>query len=496
MSNIHLPVYLLVILLGTALVIPLLGRMTNKLVNLILSYAIMISALLSVFTLIHVLLNGAYVYHFGLWHPSFGVEFVVDEFSAAMTVLVVVMSTLVIFYSFRDVEHELESHVIPGYYTLIFLMLFSMVGMTLTNDLFNLYVFMEILSLTSCGIVSIKRKKENLMASIKYLMLGTIGSVSILLGIAFLYMVTGSLNMTINYDLIQIAWSNYPRNILVALGFILTGFGIKAAVFPLHTWLPDAHSTAPTPSSALLSGLVVKIYIFGAIKILFRVIGMNIVSEVGIPLFVTYFAMVGMIMGSVFAIGQKDIKRILAYSSVAQIGYIVLGIGLATESGLAVSLFHVVTHALMKSALFLSAGAVIYKTGKRNVNELNGIGYQMPVTMSVFTVGALGMIGIPGINGFMSKWYLSFAVLEAGRPLILLVILLSSFLNAIYYLPVIINAFLRESKDRKNILKRDEIPKSMLIPMGIIGGLCILFGFFPQLIMGIIERAVLTFFNI
>jgi len=496
MSNVHLPVYLLVVLLGTALVIPLMGKLTNALVRAFLTYAIMIAAILSVFTLIQVLVYGAFTYHFGLWNPSFGVEFLVDEFSAAMTVLVVLMSTLVIFYSFRDVEHELESHVIPGYYTLIFLMLFSMVGMTLTNDLFNMYVFMEILSLTSCGIVSIKRKPENLLASIKYLMLGTIGSVSILLGIAFLYMVTGSLNMTINYELVQNAWHTYPRNILVALGFILTGFGIKAAVFPLHTWLPDAHSTAPTPSSALLSGLVVKIYIFGAIKMLFRVIGMNIITEVGIPLFITYFAITGMIMGSVFAIGQKDIKRMLAYSSVAQIGYIILGIGLATESGLAVSLFHVVTHALMKSALFLSAGAVIYQTGKRNVNELNGIGYQMPITMSVFTVGALGMIGIPGINGFMSKWYLSFAVLEAGRPLILLAILMSSFLNAVYYLPIIINAFLRESVERKNIMVRDEIPKSMLIPMVIIAGLCVLFGFFPQLIMGIIEKAMLTFFNV
>lgn len=493
MISMHLPVYLLVLLLGTALVIPLLEKATNLELKVYLSYATVVCTLFSISTLVHVLQTGAYVYYFGLWHPSVGVEFVVDEFSAAMNVLVMVLSTLVIFYSYRDVEHEIRPDLVPGYYTLIFLMLFSMVGMILTNDLFNLYVFMEILSLTSCGIVSIKRTKENLMASIKYLMLGTIGSVSILMGIAFLYMVTGTLNMTLNYDLIQAAWEIYPRNILVALGFILTGFGIKAAVFPLHTWLPDAHSTAPTPSSALLSGLVVKIYIFAAIKMLFRVIGMDIITQVDIPLFITYFAMVGMIMGSVFAIGQKDIKRILAYSSVAQIGYIVLGVGLATERGLSVALFHVVTHALMKSALFLSAGAIIYQTGKRDIRELAGIGYQMPITMSVFTVGALGMIGIPGINGFMSKWYLSFAVLEAGRPLVLMVILLSSFLNAVYYLPIIISAFLRESTDRENILIKDELPMLMTAPMVIIASLCILFGFFPQLIMGIIEQAMLTF---
>lgn len=493
MTSIHLPVYLLMLLLGTALIIPLVDRLTNSEIKIHLSYALAIASLIAVSNLAHVLRQGAYAYHFGQWHPAIGVEFLVDEFSAAMTALVILLSTLVIIYSFRDVEHEIQPDLVSGYYVLIFLMLFSMVGMIFTNDLFNLYVFMEILSLTSCGIVSIKRKKENLMASLKYLMLGTIGSVSILLGIAFLYMVTGTLNMTLNYDLIQAAWQVYPRNILVALGFILTGFGIKAAVFPLHTWLPDAHSTAPTPSSALLSGLVVKIYLFGAIKMLFRVIGMEIITQVDIPLFMTYFAMVGMIMGSVFAIGQKDIKRILAYSSVAQIGYIVLGIGLATQSGLSVALFHVVTHALMKSALFLSAGAVIYQTGRRDVRELAGIGYQMPITMTVFTIGALGMIGIPGINGFMSKWYLSFAVLEAGRPLVLLVILLSSFLNAVYYLPIIISAFLREREDHKNVLVKDEVPLSMTGPMVLIAGLCILFGFFPQLVMNIIQQAMQTF---
>ena len=493
MSSVHLPVYVMVILLSTALIIPLADKLTNIEIKIYISYCMIIATLFSVSSLVRVLTLGPYVYHFGLWNPAIGVEFVVDEFSAAMCVLVMALSTLVIFYSYSDIEHEIRPRLVAGYYTLIFLMLFSMIGMIFTNDLFNLYVFMEILSLTSCGIVSIKRKKENILASMKYLILGTIGSVSILMGIAFLYMVTGTLNMSMNYELIQHAWEIYPRNILVALGFMMTGFGIKAAVFPLHTWLPDAHSTAPTPSSALLSGLVVKIYIFAAIKMMYRVIGMEIIRQVDIPLFMTYFAMVGMIMGSIFAIGQKDIKRMLAYSSVAQIGYIVLGIGLATQRGLSVALFHVVTHALMKTALFLSAGAVIYRTGKRNVAEMEGIGYQMPISMIVFSIGALGMIGIPGINGFMSKWYLSFAVLEADRPLVLLVILVSSFLNAVYYMPIIISAFLRESKERENVLRKDDLPVMMTGPMVVIAFLCILFGFFPQLVMNVTERAMLTF---
>ena len=324
-------------------------------------------------------------------------------------------------------------------------------------------------------------------------MLNTLASVSFLFGVALLYMVTGQLNMIEIANAIPQVWELYPTNLLLSLGLILTGLAIKAAVFPLHIWLPDAHSTAPTPSSALLSGLVVKVYIFTAMKLLFRVIGIDIITELSIPDVITYFALVGMIMGSIFAIGQKDIKRLLAYSSVAQIGYIFLGIGLGTQAGLQASLFHVTTHALMKSLLFLTAGSIIYKTGKRNIKDLSGIGYQMPITMGLFSIGALGMIGVPGINGFMSKWYIGLAVLEAGHPLYLGFILFSSFLNAMYYMPIIIAAFLMGNQEKPKNIEKNELPKSMLIPMGLLGFLCILIGFFPQLIMDIVEIIVPTF---
>jgi len=368
-----------------------------------------------------------------------------------------------------------------------------MMGITYTNDLFNMYVFMEILSITSCSIISIKRKKENYMASFRYLILNTMGSLSVLLGIALLYMVSGHLNMTQIYLAISEIWSIYPTNITVAIGFILTGLGIKAAVFPLHVWLPDAHSTAPTPSSALLSSIVVKVYIFSVYKILFKVLGQTIVVGLGIPTVITYFAAIGMIMGSVFAIGQKDIKRMLAYSSVAQIGYIFLGLGLVTVEGLSASLFHIISHGLMKSALFLSAGSIIYYKEKRDLRDLDGIGYEMPVTMTVFTIAALGMIGIPGISGFMSKLYLSFAVLGVNKPVYLAIILASSFLNAVYYLPIVISAFLKEGKDRKNVMTMERLPKQMLIPMVILAILVVTIGFYPHLIMNLVDKAVPTF---
>lgn len=494
MSSIHFPVYILLLLLTTAVLIPLIaGDRFKHLMKQFIMSSFVVSWILSFATLNNVMKNGAYTYSFGNWSQTIGIQFLVDEFSSFMTLIILSVAFLVVIYSLKDMEHEIKDYQLSSYYTLVFLMLFSMIGLTITNDIFNMYVFMEILSITSCGIISIKHKKDNFLASMRYLILGAIGSTSILLGIALLYMVTGHLNMFEVSNVISQVWQNYPTNILVSLGFMVSGLAIKAAVFPLHIWLPDAHSSAPTPSSALLSGLVVKVYIFTVAKILFRIIGVDIVDALGIPTYLTYFAALGMIMGSVFAIGQRDIKRMLAYSSVAQIGYIFLGLGLATVQGFSAALFHIVSHALLKTALFLSAGAIIYQKDKRDLKDLNGIGYEMPVTMIVFSVAAFGMIGIPGINGFMSKIYLSLAVIDMKQYVYLMIILVSSFLNAMYYLPIIISAFLKESKDRKNIMVMDKIPATMLYPMVIIALGCVLMGFFPQIIMGVIERAVPSF---
>ncbi|KAB3534156.1 monovalent cation/H+ antiporter subunit D family protein [Alkaliphilus pronyensis] len=492
MDNIHFPIYSIVLLLTASVLIPLLNIEFKK-IKLFLVSVLAIAWLLTLKALLYVYKVGSFTYNFGNWNEAIGVQLLVNEFSAFMSLFILTLSLLILIYSFKDMEHVINNHKLNDYYTLVFILIFSMIGITYTNDLFNMYVFMEILSLTSCSIVSIKNKKETYMSSFRYLVISTIGSLSILFGIAMLYMVTGHLNIGKSYEIISVAWQLFPTNILTAVGFILTGLAIKAAMFPLHVWLPDAHSSAPSASSALLSSLVVKVYIFSAYKILFNVLGETIVNALGIPAFITFFAAMGMIMGSVFAIGQKDIKRVLAYSSVAQLGYIFLGLGLVSTDGLAASMFHIISHGLMKSALFLSAGAIIYYKDKRNINDLDGIGYEMPITMLVFTVAALGMIGIPGINGFMSKIYLSFAVLGADKPIYLILILVSSFLNAIYYLPIIISAFLKESKERKNIMVLDKLPKTMIVPMVILALGSLILGFYPHLIMEAIEKAVPTF---
>ncbi len=490
MSNTHLPITITLLTLVVGLVVPLLGGRRLRLIHIVVFITGCAATLLALISLTEVLHHGAFVYRFGGWAQSVGVEFTVTPLSAGMALLVMLLSTVTLVYAFTDIPTVVERRVIPGYYALVMLMVCGMLGMVYTNDLFNLYVFMEILSISSCAIVTITRKPENLYAGLKYLIIGTIGSITIFLGMALLYMASGTLNITANGELFARVWHLYPVNARMAVGLMLTGFAIKAAVFPMHTWLPDAHSVAPAPSSALLSGLVVKVYIVGAIKVLFNIVGVEVLELTNIPTVISYVAMAGMLMGSAFAIGQRKVKRILAYSTVAHIGYIVLGISLLNETGVSAAMFHIVSHSLMKTALFLSVGVIIHRTGRQYVHEFAGVGYRMPLTMTVFSIAALGMIGIPGINGFMSKWYLIIAAVEAGKPIVVPVILVSSFLNAVYYLPIVIAAFMQRSRQTDHIMQGDHLPPTITAPLAITGGLCILFGLFPQLVIEIMQTAM------
>lgn len=409
-----------------------------------------------------------------------------------LALLVAGLTLLIVIFALKDAGAEIRSDVTGGYFTLILITAFAMLGMVYTNDLFNLYVFMEMLSISSCAIVTITGKRENIYAGLKYLIIGTVGSITVLLGMAILYMVSGNLNMSANGRMMALLWTQHPLNVRIALALMLTGFGIKAAVFPMHTWLPDAHSVAPAPSSALLSALVVKVYLLGALKVLFVVFGVDILRTSSIPTVLIWIGLTAMISGSVLALGQQKVKRILAYSTVSHIGYIVLGFGLAIPAGIAAAIFHIIAHALLKTGLFLSVGAVIHRTGKQYVGEYAGVGYRMPLTMLVFSISALGMIGIPGTNGFMSKWYLILAAAEAGRTIVLPFILLSSFLNALYYIPIITRAFIQRSTAEDHIMKRDVLPLSTRSPLVAIAALVIISGLFPGLLMPMIRAATET----
>jgi multicomponent Na+:H+ antiporter subunit D len=486
----HLPIYNLIALMGMAIAIPLFRKRSfNR--TLIIGFFVLLFVIISSGVILwHVNLNGPIYYRFGGHDAKIGIEFLVDSFSAFFTLLIVILATIVYIYSSGDATEGIEEKEYGRYYILLFILLMSMFGILYTNDLFNTYVFIEILSITTCSIISIKRKKDTYTSAFRYVMLNEIGSLSYLFGVALLYMITGYTNIALVSERLSTIWELYPANTIIALGFMIVGIGIKAAIFPFHIWLPDAHSSAPSTSSAILSAIVVKVYLLIFVKIIYRVFGIEIIEALNIQWVLMIMAAVGMIMGSIFAIAQKDVKRMLGYSSVAQVGYILLGIGLLTHSGLQAAFFHIVSHGIMKTALFLSVGAIIFYKKTRKVNDFDGLGFIMPVAMGVFSIAALGMIGIPLTSGFISKFRLGMAVLDSHYIILLVVIMISSLLNVIYYLPIIISAFLKNDKYHYRLSSIEKTPKLMLLPLILLGIIIVFLGVFPNSISGLIDQAV------
>jgi multicomponent Na+:H+ antiporter subunit D len=430
---------------------------------------------------------GPYSYFPGNWTSITGIEIAVDWITIFMHLTINVIGLLIMLYCRQDLIREIKPETEFWYYTVYFLLMAALNALVMSFDLFNIFVFTEIGTITACALVAIKPKRLCIEAALKYLILSTLGSGMILLGISLIYMVTGHLNIGEVAQVLPGAYELYPWNVLAALSLFIIGFGIKSALFPLHVWLPDAHSSAPTPSSALLSGLVIKAYVIVSARIIFQMFGTDLFMRIPIPEVILLFATFGIFAGSLMAISQTDIKRMLAYSSVAQVSYIFLGIALVTSRGIEGGLLHVFNHAVMKSLLFLSAGTVIYKTGIRKIEDLGGVGYVMPITMIAFSVGALSMVGLPGFSGFISKLYLAFGALDAGKPFYVAVILISSLLNGVYYLPIVVKAFFGGHHRQQFVM--DQVPIMMLVPIILLAGINIFFGIFPGSLQQLVKLA-------
>ena len=483
----HLPVMLLLILLITAFIVPLLGMKRERFAFIITTAALLALFMSAMTLLFFVRAHGPFSYFLGSWPPPWGIEFIVDYLAVYVLITLGAIALLVMIYGAIDLKHEINKTVRNWYYSLYLLLLFALSGLALSNDLFNIFVFMEISAIASCGIISIKGDQRCAEASFKYLILSALGSGCFLLAVAMLYMVTGHLNLLyIAAELPEIL-SLYPYNILIALSLIIVGLGVKAALFPLHVWLPDAHSAAPTPSSAVLSALVIKIYAVVLIKI-FAVFPAELFDVVPVLEIVLILSAMAVIAGSVFAMLQDDIKKMLACSSIAQIGFVFMGIGMFEGQALIGGILHIFNHAVVKAMLFLAAGLIIYATGIRRISEFKGLGMRLPLTMSAFIVGAIAMVGIPGTSGFISKWFLVLGALESGKSLYIVAILLSSLLNGIYYFPIVITAFFG-SEPQPNT-ERSDLPWCMLAPVLILAGATIFFGFYPRPLVILLQQAI------
>lgn len=488
----HFPVLIVAVYLASAFLLPLLGRKKSFPAGWFAVGVACVGLILAGLSAWNLAATGPFSYFPGGHNAPFGIEIAVDWVTAFMHITVNLLGLIILVYSLVDLGQEIGAGSTTWYYSIFFLLMAALNGLSMAFDLFNIYVFTEIATLAACALVAIKPKRLCVEAALKYLVLSTLGSGMVLLGISLLYMVTGHLNIGAISEVLPGAFQQYPWNILIALSLFIVGFGIKAALFPLHIWLPDAHSSAPTPSSAILSGLVLKAFAIVIARTVFQVFGINLFSQIPIPEVILLLSTLGIFAGSLLAIGQTDIKRMLAYSSVAQVCYIFLGIALVTKNGAMGGLLHVFNHAVMKSLLFLAAGSIIYKTGIRKIEDLSGIGYRMPLTMAVFSVGALSMVGIPGFSGFISKYYLAFGALDVDKPFYVAVILLSSLLNAIYYLPIVVRAFFGQG-ERK--FSWDGLPVLMMAPMVVLAAINIYFGLLPGGLIHFVELAAGTWLN-
>lgn len=489
----NLPLVIILILFIGAFIIPLLKKnILAKGLNLIMLGS---STILSFITFLYVDRYGSFIYRVGHWDAPWGIELNIGILEAIMSILFTFVAFLISWYSTYTIENEIKKSKIPFYYILFNLLVGALLGIVYTNDLFNAFVFIEISTIAACGIVVIKDKKENIKAALKYLILSSLGSGLVLMAIAFVYSISGNLNMTfINKELMDV-YMSYEKSILISIGLFTLGLGIKSAMFPLHVWLPDAHSNAPSSSSAMLSALVLKAYVILYIKILYRMFGTQIINEFKILLFmVLILGSLAMIIGSVSAILQKDIKRVIAYSSVAQMGYIFFGIGLGNMLGLVSSIFHIFNHAFIKSALFLSVGAMIEKSGEKKLSGLKGIGKEMPITLGIFTIGALSMVGIPILPGFISKFNFAIASIEGQRSIFVSIILISSLLNALYYFPIVINGYFGEENLEGKELKSKEKSIKHLMPILLLIAGALYVGITSNKIIYIIEKGVKVFY--
>jgi multicomponent Na+:H+ antiporter subunit D len=435
----HFPILVVVTPLFISLIVFLFSLVKYRFEWPLTVVATTLSLLMSLSLLHRVVQSGPISYRLGGWAPPWGIEYRIDYFSGFMLVTVALVVFVTSVYAgksilgSRSLTKEIvgEEGAVP-FFTLYLLLASGLFGIIVTGDMFNLYVFLEIASLSAYALVGTGYKRRAIVAGFNYLILGSIGACLYLLSVGYLYIMTGTLNMA---DLAQRLPPLYEsRVILAAFALLVAGLSIKMALFPVHAWLPDAHGLAPSIISAVLSGCVIEVAAYAMIRSMFTVYTPAFVFHImPIKEFLAVAAVFAMIGGSTIALAQKDIKRMLACSSVGQMGYIILGVAIGNQTGLSGSLMHLFSHAVIKASLFLSVGAIIYQTRIYDIEKLRGIGRKMPLTMTTFTVGAIGMVGIPLTTGFVTEWQLAVGALEAGKGLIVPAILLSALLNAVYF---------------------------------------------------------------
>jgi len=480
----HLPVLQVVIpLLSAPLCLLLRNGRHAWMFSLTVSWLVLAGA---IWLLLQVLAHDTVSYALGSWPAPWGIEYHLDHISAFVLLIVSGISAVVLPFAGKSVAREIPADRVSLFYTLYLLCLTGLLGIVITGDAFNLFVFLEISALSSYALISQGRDRRALTASYHYLILGTIGATFILIGVGLLYMMTGTLNMQ---DLAaRLPAVADTRTVRTAFAFLIVGISLKLALFPLHLWLPNAYTYAPSVVTAFLAATATKVGVYVLLRFVFTIFGAAFAfQDMSLGPILLVLALLAIFSASTVAIFQDNLKRMLAYSSVAQIGYMVLGISFASLTGLTAGILHLFNHALMKGALFLALGAVFYQLGTVQLTQLRGLGRRMPWTMAAIVIGGLSLIGVPFTVGFISKWYLVLASLKSGWWPVAVLVLLGSLLAMVYIGRLVETAYFHAPpKDDPGVR---EAPLSLLLPIWTLVLANLYFGIDTSLTVGVARQA-------
>jgi multicomponent Na+:H+ antiporter subunit D len=493
----HLPILVVLVPLFVA---PLLAMLPSRgnlawgitLLSSLLTFAIAVGIAFSVQE------HGELLYELGNWPVPFGIGLAIGPFSALMLLVISGASLAALAWGRASMNAEVGYEHQTLLYSCWLLALAGLIGITVTGDAFNVFVFMEISSLASYVLVANGPSRQALTASFKYLVTGTLGATFYLIGVGYLYMMTGTLNLA---DMaVRVGEVSETMPVLIASGFLLMGLALKAALFPMHAWMPNAYQFAPTPVTLFFAACSTKVALFVLIRFDFLVLQPNLgaLSEM-FAAFLIPLCAAGFLVGSTVAIFERDLKRMLGYSSVAQIGYILLAVSLASAAGLTAAVVHMFNHALMKAALFMAVGGFVLRYGTSNLDQLAGAGKTMPLTMLAFVLAGLSLIGVPLTAGFISKWLLIQALLEMGAIGIALtvLVLVSSLLAVVYVWKVVEVAYFREPSAALLAKSKQgpEAPLAMSVLLWLLVAANFYFGLEPSLPVSLGQMEAAQFFG-
>ncbi len=496
----QLPALIIVAPLLGAFLTPIIGWWNRHLSHPWVLMVLTIPLYAAYSSLFKVIKNGPFGYNLGGWAPPWGIEYRIDYLSAMMLVLITTIGFLAAINAKSAGNTEFKGKE-AQFYTLFLLQITGFLGIVITGDLFNVFVFLEISSLSGYGLIA-HGEEGAPMATFNYIIIGTIGASFYLLGVGYLYMATGSLNIA---DLATLLPALYhSKMVLVGFAFFTTGVAIKMGLFPLHIWMPDAYTTAPNSVSTLIAPLMTKVAAYLLIRILFTLFKPDFaLSVVPIATILGWLAVAAIVVGGVKALAQTDIKRMVTYIMVAEVGYIVMGISVMNRAGLTGAILHIINDACMLLCLFLVIGAISFKGHGREIYHFQNLNKKMPLTMAAFVIVALSMCGIPPACGFFSKWYLIMGTIVAKQWVFTATLLASSLINAVLFFRIIEKAYLAPPEDvaagldhtEAVIITRDKVPLTMIVPILISAAIILILGpLSGKIIETVIQHAVPAIF--